>query len=239
MTHAVARCGHAAVRFRALLDARWAAFFDEVKWRWDYQPCDFPGWSPQFLVQIPGYGPTLAEVKTAGSYKELSALVVCARGGALTLGSGPLGDGRVLGAYADQIGLRPLRTKTNLMPAWKSAVKQHAVSGSSRDTALVRELAYPWKRVVYARWLPIIGHDGAALWSEFVAGLAEEHAMFAVLNVADEIEFKDESAARATFRDRSIAGALLTTSLQQALISAAAKRGVRLMLSKLPDEAFE
>ena len=26
-------------RFRSRLEARWAAFFDLCKWRWEYEPC--------------------------------------------------------------------------------------------------------------------------------------------------------------------------------------------------------
>ncbi len=41
------------VLFRSRLEARWAAFFDIVGWKWEYEPLDFPGWSPDFYVTIP------------------------------------------------------------------------------------------------------------------------------------------------------------------------------------------
>ena len=36
--------------FRSRLEARWAAFFDLMKWRWDYEPEDWQGWTPDFAL---------------------------------------------------------------------------------------------------------------------------------------------------------------------------------------------
>lgn len=38
--------------FRSRLEARWAAFFDLVGWKWVYEPLDLKGWSPDFLVEF-------------------------------------------------------------------------------------------------------------------------------------------------------------------------------------------
>lgn len=43
---------YAGVRFRSRLEARWAAFFDVVGWKWEYEPIDLPGWSPDFRVEF-------------------------------------------------------------------------------------------------------------------------------------------------------------------------------------------
>jgi hypothetical protein len=40
----------AGARLRSRLEARWAAFFDLVGWSWDYEPCDFDGWTPDFAL---------------------------------------------------------------------------------------------------------------------------------------------------------------------------------------------
>jgi hypothetical protein len=40
------------VVFRSRLEAKWAAFFDLLKWRWTYEPCDLAGWSPDFLLHF-------------------------------------------------------------------------------------------------------------------------------------------------------------------------------------------
>src|SRR3990167_9057502 len=41
---------YADVLFRSRLEARWAAFFDLLKWEWEYEPTDFQGWVPDFLL---------------------------------------------------------------------------------------------------------------------------------------------------------------------------------------------
>lgn len=39
--------------FRSRLEARWAAFFDIVGWRWTYEPVDTEGYIPEFLIHGP------------------------------------------------------------------------------------------------------------------------------------------------------------------------------------------
>ncbi len=41
------------VQFRSRLEAQWACFFDQAKWKWDYQPIDLVGWTPTFRVEFP------------------------------------------------------------------------------------------------------------------------------------------------------------------------------------------
>ena len=38
------------ITFLHRLEATWAAFFDECRWWWEYQPFDLPGWSPDFAI---------------------------------------------------------------------------------------------------------------------------------------------------------------------------------------------
>ena len=38
------------VLFRSRLEAKWAAFFDNVGWHWEYEPCEFNGWFPDFAI---------------------------------------------------------------------------------------------------------------------------------------------------------------------------------------------
>jgi len=40
------------VMFRSRLEARWAAFFDLIEWRWEYEPIDLNGWTPDFRVEF-------------------------------------------------------------------------------------------------------------------------------------------------------------------------------------------
>lgn len=47
-------------RFRSRLEARWAAFFDLIRWPWVYEPFDADGYIPDFLIQ--GAWPLVIEV---------------------------------------------------------------------------------------------------------------------------------------------------------------------------------
>lgn len=53
--------------FRSRLEARWAAFFDLVGWKWTYESLELEGWIPDFVIQpadITGWnGPIIVEVK--------------------------------------------------------------------------------------------------------------------------------------------------------------------------------
>lgn len=37
-------------RYRSRLEARWAAMFDLLRWRVEYEPIDFNGWIPDFVI---------------------------------------------------------------------------------------------------------------------------------------------------------------------------------------------
>jgi hypothetical protein len=41
------------VMFRSRLEARWAAYFDLIGWKWKYEPIDLVGWTPDFFVSFP------------------------------------------------------------------------------------------------------------------------------------------------------------------------------------------
>lgn len=50
-------------QFRSRLEAKWAAFFDNLNWRWEYEPLDLDGWIPDFVLWPGGKLPLLADVK--------------------------------------------------------------------------------------------------------------------------------------------------------------------------------
>jgi hypothetical protein len=50
------------IQFRSRLEAKWAAFFDLLGWRWEYEPFDLNGWIPDFLL-IGKSRPILVEIK--------------------------------------------------------------------------------------------------------------------------------------------------------------------------------
>jgi hypothetical protein len=65
------------VQYRSRLEARWAAFFDLIEWKHEYEPIDLPGWVPDFRVEwacghseCDGSHVLLAEVKPYYSIKE-------------------------------------------------------------------------------------------------------------------------------------------------------------------------
>jgi hypothetical protein len=41
-------CG---VNMRSRLEARWADLFTQFGWRWNYEPLDFDGWIPDFVMR--------------------------------------------------------------------------------------------------------------------------------------------------------------------------------------------
>lgn len=58
------------VRFRSRIEARWAAMFDLVQWKWDYEPIDLAGYIPDFVLQM-GERQMVAEIKSDTSLAEL------------------------------------------------------------------------------------------------------------------------------------------------------------------------
>jgi len=61
---------YAGARFRSRLEAKWAAFFDLLGWRWEYEPIDLDGYIPDFILT--GFPkPILVEVKPRISRDEL------------------------------------------------------------------------------------------------------------------------------------------------------------------------
>jgi hypothetical protein len=60
---------YGGVQFRSRLEAKWAAFFDAVGWRWSYEPVDLNGWTPDFVLHL--NEPVYVEVKPALTEEEL------------------------------------------------------------------------------------------------------------------------------------------------------------------------
>jgi hypothetical protein len=58
--------------FRSRLEAHWAAFFDLLEWRWEYEPLELDGYIPDFVLLL--HKPTLVEVKPAWTCAELERL---------------------------------------------------------------------------------------------------------------------------------------------------------------------
>ncbi len=60
---------YAGVQFRSRLEARWAAFFDQLAWKWEYEPIDLKGYIPDFVMTF--HKPLVIEVKPELDYEAL------------------------------------------------------------------------------------------------------------------------------------------------------------------------
>jgi len=56
------------VIFRSRLEAKWAAMFDLLGWKWDYEPIDFNGWIPDFAIY--GDNTVYVEVKPIDKFPD-------------------------------------------------------------------------------------------------------------------------------------------------------------------------
>lgn len=60
---------YAGYTMRSRNEARWAAFFDQLGWEWEYEPFDANGYIPDFVLT--GERPVLVEVKPELNIEEL------------------------------------------------------------------------------------------------------------------------------------------------------------------------
>jgi hypothetical protein len=57
------------IRYRSRPEAKWAAFFDLLNWKFVYEPADFGSWSPDFLlVRFDGRDGYYVEVKPINAF---------------------------------------------------------------------------------------------------------------------------------------------------------------------------
>lgn len=61
---------HNGIKYRSLLEAKWAAFFTRIGWQFEYEPFEGNGYIPDFVVY--GERPLAVEVKPAVSWYDLS-----------------------------------------------------------------------------------------------------------------------------------------------------------------------
>jgi len=57
------------VQFRSRLEAKWAAFFDLLGWKWEYEPIDLSGYIPDFML-LTTTSPIFVEVKPCTTLQE-------------------------------------------------------------------------------------------------------------------------------------------------------------------------
>lgn len=90
------------LRFRSRLEANWAAFFDLVKWPWDYEPYDCDGWIPDFLLK--GEFPVLIDVKPVSGVRECLPHTAKIEASSPPLPVAIIGTGILTGGYQGQVG---------------------------------------------------------------------------------------------------------------------------------------
>lgn len=95
--------------YRSRLEAKWAAFFTLAGWRFEYEPFDLGGWSPDFL--LPGsYGvDVLVEVKPITQFDSEVA-------GKISRASEPTYELLLLGVSPTQRGVADLVLGWSLLP---------------------------------------------------------------------------------------------------------------------------
>jgi len=115
---------YGGVRFRSRLEARWAAFFDQCKWPWDYEPLDLHGYIPDFVLSF--RQPVLVEVKPLlwdHSACERTAIRAAV---AKIESSGWTGRALLVGARLNTGHIGVVRTPSG----WNNATQQDVVSGT-------------------------------------------------------------------------------------------------------------
>lgn len=86
------------IEFRSRLEAKWAAFFDLCGWRWEYEPCDFDGWIPDFQLYLGAKSP-FVEVKPISDPVQWGRVFDAEikrspKNGVLLVGISPLSEGQ-------------------------------------------------------------------------------------------------------------------------------------------------
>ena len=130
---------YAGTQFRSRLEARWAAFFDLLVWKWDYEPIDLSGYIPDFILSFKQ--PILVEVKPLiGDPSEWDAVDAIAKvcnsgwnGNALLVGAGPAlhdeSDGLIFGLCAEWFNEAPYDGAESGMHGWNPFTLRHCCNG--------------------------------------------------------------------------------------------------------------
>jgi hypothetical protein len=134
------------VEYRSRLEARWAAFFNQIGWRKTYEPFDADGYIPGFLIE--GERPFLVEIKPATDLADYYDAVPKAERGlrdhwqrdVLILGLNPL-PGQLDGTAAADVTFNPPagllgEFSDNWAPCWNDNEKFGTASGWSWDTGV-------------------------------------------------------------------------------------------------------
>jgi hypothetical protein len=64
------------INMRSRLEARWAHLFDQFGWQWHYEPLEFDGWIPDFVIDGHNSTPLVIDVKPYRAFPEGDSLDV-------------------------------------------------------------------------------------------------------------------------------------------------------------------
>lgn len=100
------------VRMRSRTEARWAAMFDRLGWRWSYEPFDLNGYIPDFVITL-GTGDLICEVKASDEdFAEAELKLDC---------SSWEGNALIVGHDMDRFVVGRLRQFDGVQQAWGTA----------------------------------------------------------------------------------------------------------------------
>ena len=99
------------VQYRSRLEARWAAFFDIIKWKFTYEPFDLPKWSPDFKLTTEAGTTFLVEVKPK-EFTDISLRIKLGEASNYSDGILLINESPFTNPYPNCIGLTSLLGKT-------------------------------------------------------------------------------------------------------------------------------
>lgn len=114
-------------QYRSRLEARWAAFFDQLGWHHEYEPFDLGKWSPDFQIVSPYSGSVLVEVKPITEFHGATAKRMASA--AFERGMG--GDATLL-----LVGTCPVATPDFVQIGWIGHVAEDTSATSFAQAAL-------------------------------------------------------------------------------------------------------
>lgn len=134
--------------FRSRLEAKWAAMFDLLGWNWDYEPIDFSGWIPDFVIY--GVNPIYVEVKPVIEFPEDVAKEIDKSGckdECLIVGQSI----HPRGANWDDVSFGWLR-ENQYMEICQSCGPDDWECNCETPNIAIKDVGYGWEEAVFGKW---------------------------------------------------------------------------------------
>lgn len=183
-------------KYRSRLEARWAAFFDLLGWKHEYEPYDLGKWSPDFLLTgktVEGFDTsTLVEVKPHTAFdpdvaaKMADACTERGREDELLL----LNVAPILEKGWVQLGYVLCRAPISRPPEWKPA--SLAWIRNTYTPGFKTDIVYDWQTDEFDYWSSVLSNDGHS-YTGMLAPYGE-HAMGLWARASNEVQWKGPDA---------------------------------------------